>query len=225
MRQKRQRDTSKDPLYRKFYNILQRCNNKNHPRYKNWGGRGIKCEWEDFDEFKNDMEYSFKNHKNKYGLKQTTIERVDNDGNYCKENCKWAKWDEQYKNRRSSFWKTYTINGEELLTKDIIKKYKLKCSVNSLCQRLKAGWTLSEIDNPNIKKLRDEINLIERKKFEIPEGLPLARLTKREFNILEKRAEGLDYKRIGNFYGITRERIRQILSKVWEKLEVRLDEM
>lgn len=76
--------------------MKQRCGNINNKSYKNYGGRGISvCDrWLDFSNFYADMGSSHHD-----GL---TIERINNDGNYCPENCKWVPASEQSKNRRNS---------------------------------------------------------------------------------------------------------------------------
>lgn len=89
-------------------NMKQRCNNPNDYYYYNYGGRGIKiCDrWSKYINFKADMEKSYKYHLKKYGKKNTTIDRINNNGNYCKENCKWSTLKEQNSNKR----KPDTIN-------------------------------------------------------------------------------------------------------------------
>jgi hypothetical protein len=94
-------------FYVKFGLILSRCNNEHNNRYKNYGFRGIKCLWKTFEEFKDDMYESYLKHVEEFGEKNTTIDRIDNDGNYCKENCKWSTKKEQYKNRTDSHLITY----------------------------------------------------------------------------------------------------------------------
>jgi hypothetical protein len=73
--------------------MLRRCNNPNHPQYKDYGGRGIKiCErWHDFQIFFADMGFR------PDGL---TLERKNNNGNYEPSNCCWATWKEQRTNTR-----------------------------------------------------------------------------------------------------------------------------
>lgn len=92
----------KSRFYKIYTGIKQRCTNPNSNRFKNYGGRGIKNEWNSFEDFKNDMYLPYKGHVEKFGIKQTSIDRINVNGNYCRENCKWATNREQMNNTRRS---------------------------------------------------------------------------------------------------------------------------
>jgi len=83
-------------------NIKTRCYYTKDISYKNYGGRGIKVcnHWHKFDNFMVDMYESYLKHCEEFGEKQTTIDRINNNGNYCKENCKWSTYKEQQSNTR-----------------------------------------------------------------------------------------------------------------------------
>lgn len=87
-----------------WYGIVYRCTSQKAKQYKDYGGRGIKCEWRDFLEFYTDMSSSYKP-----GL---TIDRVDVNKNYCKSNCRWIRKGEQALNRRNTI--VFKLNGEKI---------------------------------------------------------------------------------------------------------------
>ena len=90
----------------RFYNIWvgmkQRCNNSEYIFYSYYGGRGIKYDlrWELFNNFFKDMYNSYLNHVRCFGEKQTTLDRMNGNGNYSKKNCRWATRKEQRANQR-----------------------------------------------------------------------------------------------------------------------------
>lgn len=111
-------------FYYIFQNILQRCNNEKNTAYKNYGDRGIKNEWKNFEEFKNDMYESYLKHCKEFGRENTSIDRLDNNGNYNKENCSFATMAEQSNNRRNN--RFITFNGETLTIAQWARRMKLK---------------------------------------------------------------------------------------------------
>ena len=99
-------------FYSSYMRAYWRCNNPNNPSYHNYWGRWIKFLWNNFEEFYNDMYLSFKIHYDKYWAKDTSLDRIDVNGDYCKENCRWATYLEQQINRRDNVkiiykWKEY----------------------------------------------------------------------------------------------------------------------
>ena len=84
----------------KYGAIRRRCMFPSQQNYKYYGGRGIKCLWLKYSDFKRDMYKSYIKHLSKYGRRDTTIDRIDPDYHYCKENCKWSTVTEQLQKRR-----------------------------------------------------------------------------------------------------------------------------
>lgn len=121
------------PTWQTWHSLRQRCSNKNRKDYKYYGGRGITvCDkWENFLGFLEDM-----------GTKPDgmSIDRIDPNKGYSKENCRWASIDKQLQNRRSTVWCTF--NGETLCLRDWCKKLGLQRS--TVYDRLKRGWDIEK---------------------------------------------------------------------------------
>jgi hypothetical protein len=82
--------------------MKQRCLNQNSKNYKDYGGKGVLIseDWLTFQNFMNDMYESYLEHLNEHGKKDTSIDRINPEGNYEKENCRWATWKIQNNNKR-----------------------------------------------------------------------------------------------------------------------------
>ena len=128
---------SKSKIYGVWNSIKSRCNNPKSSGYARYGGRGI-CvcsEWDrSFEAF-----YAWAKSNGYYdGM---TIERIDNDGDYCPENCKWIPWLQQSRNRRTNI--TFEYMGE----KHILKEW---CEILNLDYKFihnrinKLGWSFEK---------------------------------------------------------------------------------
>lgn len=89
-------------LYEIWRGMRGRCQNPNRPKYSIYGGRGITVcdEWQSFANF---HKWAMAN-----GYREDlTIDRFDNDGDYCPENCRWATPLEQIRNRSNTLKATF----------------------------------------------------------------------------------------------------------------------
>ena len=115
--------------------MKSRCYNKNHHAYEYYGGKGIEVcgRWLGEDgtkNFLNDMYASYMDHVLQHGYENTTIDRIKNSGNYEPNNCKWATYTEQARNRTNNKLSKKDVEkirkmGKEGISKDkIADKYK-----------------------------------------------------------------------------------------------------
>ncbi len=123
-----------DKTYVSWRAMRERCNNPNNKMYSRYGGRGISvCErWEDYENFLADMPPK---------PDGATLERIDNDGDYHPDNCRWATRKEQ--NRNSTNNRVLEIYGQ----KKCVAEW---CEISGVSQSLanarlnKLGWTEKE---------------------------------------------------------------------------------
>lgn len=125
-----------NPLYYVHQSMIARCENPNHQAYANYGGRGITVsdEWHNMNKF---GEWAYANGYES-GL---SIDRINNDGNYEPQNCKWSTRKQQAQNRRTT--KTFQYNGEILTAAFIREKYCI--SKGTFFSRLNNGWSIEQI--------------------------------------------------------------------------------
>ena len=112
-------------FYKTWDSMIGRCHRENDTAYDRYGALGIQVcdEWRIFENFYNDMYDSYEKHLKRYGKKDTTIERIDPNGNYCKDNCTWKTNIEQCYNKRNTVY--VDIDGELLTLKDISDRFNI----------------------------------------------------------------------------------------------------
>lgn len=124
---------AKTKMYYRWQDMLYRCNKERHKDYRNYGGRGIKvCErWHNFSAFLQDMgEPPTPNH---------SLDRIDNNGPYSPENCRWATRHEQMHNMRNN--RLITCDGT---TKHLVD-WARDNGINetTIIHRLQKGWPVA----------------------------------------------------------------------------------
>jgi len=125
-----------DKLYRVWATMKDRCSNNNTKEYKHYGGKGVcVCEtWKDYECFRS---WALENGYND-GL---SIDRINNDGNYEPDNCRWVTYREQSRNTSRNIF--ITFNNETLVLSDWANRIGVK--PHTLYSRLfYAKWDIEE---------------------------------------------------------------------------------
>ena len=131
----------------RFYNIF--CWIKSRCKWTAWlqwrhlyFWKWIKCEWKTFESFRDDMYESYLEHVAMFWEKNTSIDRIDGNWNYCKANCRWATCKEQSENTSRAL--IVIIDWKEYRTKDISEMTWI--AANTARQRLRnyLDWTITQ---------------------------------------------------------------------------------
>lgn len=136
------------PEHACWKSINRRCYSRNYHKFPSYGGRGITvCErWlESFENFLADM-----------GPKPSpkhSIDRIDNNGNYCPENCRWATPTEQVRNRRKTI--KLTASGLTLTVAEWSERTGIPYV--TIYNRLRLGWTPSDALSKPVQKQRRDV--------------------------------------------------------------------
>lgn len=132
--------------YTRFYNIWRnmntRCKSVRQKDFAIYSSKGIKVLWNSFEEFRDDMYESYLKHAREFEESNTSIDRIDNNGNYCKENCRWATHKEQSNNMKRN--RSITYNGETLTL--IQWARRLNINRKTLSYRI-SNWELDKAFN------------------------------------------------------------------------------
>jgi hypothetical protein len=117
--------------YDTWNDMIKRCFNQHNKRFKNYGGRGISVcrRWLKFDNFYADMGAA------PCGLQ---LDRINNDGNYSKSNCRWATPRAQSNNRSTN--RTITMHNKTMTLVEWSREIGI--SQNTIWYRLARGWTI-----------------------------------------------------------------------------------
>lgn len=123
------------PEYAVWAMMRQRCNNPNFPAYKHYGGRGITiCErWHQFTDFYADM--------GSRPSPEHELDRINNDGPYSPENCRWTTSTVNRNNTRRNRWLEY--DGERLTIAEWSRRTGI--SYGALTKRLRRGWSTERV--------------------------------------------------------------------------------
>lgn len=117
--------------YKAWLYMRDRCKNTKSPKYKYYGGKGVKIsnEWQSFENFFRDMGHP------KEGM---TLDRIDVNGNYEVSNCRWATMMEQGKNKTNNMY--LSIGNEKIHLAEAARRFPVK--MQTIWARIKKhGWT------------------------------------------------------------------------------------
>jgi len=109
--------------------------------------------WKEFENFISDMYDSFKEHVSLYGERDTTLDRIDNDLGYFKENCRWATYKEQARNRTTNR-KILCFNEKYDSINSFVERYDL--GLSAVQNQLGKGLSAEEIITKGLCKKKPE---------------------------------------------------------------------
>lgn len=131
-------------LYRIWHHILERCNSKSCKEYKWYGARGIRCEFSNYEEFRN---FALNNGY----TDELTVERIDVNGNYSPSNVAFILLRFQARNTRSNVMITY--KGLTLCASEWAEI--LGINADTLTKRIREGWSTERAVETPVKNSLD----------------------------------------------------------------------
>lgn len=143
---------SKSRFYKIWGSMKARCLNEKHIHYDNYGGRGIiVCnKWLEFEGFMEDMYNGYLKHCEEFGEGNTSIDRINSDGVYELNNCRWATNKEQQRNLKSNI--KFYIYEKEYTVWEASEEFSI--SEFTIRSRLREGKT-----NDDIIKQKEDLTL------------------------------------------------------------------
>jgi hypothetical protein len=150
-------------LYKIWRALKSRCDNKNHSKYEYYGGKGIRysLKWSNYVGFKEDMNLRFIKYSRLYGEENISIERIDSNKNYTKNNCTFTHKYNQNGNTKKTKWfiATNLKTGEQIKAKNIRKfarehnlpHRKITRILSGVTKKSKINWSFKLINNENAK--------------------------------------------------------------------------
>lgn len=138
-------------LYNTWCSMKQRCMDKHCKSYSRYGGRGIKV----CDEWLNDFVNFYKWATENGYQDNLTIDRINVNGNYEPNNCRWATPSEQSNNKRNNHFVIY--KGCKMTVKQLSEKYNI--NYGTILSRINRGWSIDDsVEHPIRKSGKNENN-------------------------------------------------------------------
>lgn len=139
-------------LFKVWCAMIERTTNPKNKSYSNYGGRGIEvCDkWR--DDFQAFYDWAMNNGYDENASKgDCTIDRIDVNGNYCPENCRWVGMDVQAKNKRKL---QIEYNGEKHSVEEWADITGLK--ISTIYKRINCGWEIKDVLSVKTGMKREE---------------------------------------------------------------------
>jgi hypothetical protein len=148
----------KTPEHSIWIQLRQRCNNLNCRGYRNYGGRGISVckEWDSFEQFLKDV--------GPRPSSKHSIDRIDNNGNYEPNNCRWATRMQQAGNTQKTLIVEY--RGEKMIFAAAYRLSNSPVDIVVAWKRFRRGWPLEEaLHEPADKNRKKHVSMNAARSF------------------------------------------------------------